>query len=368
MRRSLKLGGRLDRYVGSLFMSSYATALFMVVGLFLVLDLAAKIDEYIEPMKDGTATPSVLIVRYYLLHIPFLFLQVAPFVTLVASMFSVAKLLKHQETIAALAAGVSAHRLLLPVLVLACLAGGAMFALREGLSFRLANKRDALRFVLEEKNYDQVYRNLFMRDLSGSVVQLQEFRPSTGEPAFAEIRGLRAVLATNREWVTIEADRAVYVQRGTGTGWRLENGRRSDSLGTRPIEMLDGFEFTPALALTVARAHDSQLDLSYSETRAMTRRDPDNVVYQTLLHYHVTFPLANLVLVLVGVPLLMRNERRRAGAGLAAGSALCICFFASDLVFRNLGLQASLDPRMAAWLPVLLFGSLGIVLFESMRT
>lgn len=368
MRRSLKLGGRLDRYVGSLFISSYATALFMIVGLFLVLDLAGKVDEYIEPMRDGSPTPSILIVRYYLLHIPFLFFQVAPFVTLVASMFTVAKLLKFQETVGALAAGVSVQRLMLPMLVLATVIGLAMFGLREGLSFKLANKRDALQFVLNEKHYDRVIRNLFMRDLSGSVVQLQEFRPATGSPPFAEIRGLRAVLATNREWVTIVADRAVYVQRGTGTGWRLENGRRTDENGTRSIDMLDGFEFTPALALTVARAHDSQLDLSYSEAREMTRRDPDNVVYQTLLHYHVTFPLANLVLVLVGVPLLMQNDRRRAGMGLALGSLLCISFFAADLVFRNLGLQATLDPRMAAWIPVLFFGSLGIVLFESMRT
>jgi lipopolysaccharide export LptBFGC system permease protein LptF len=47
---------------------------------------------------------------------------------------------------------------------------------------------------------------------------------------------------------------------------------------------------------------------------------------------------------------------------------LCIGFFAADLVFRNLGLQATLDPRIAAWMPVLLFGSLGIVLYDSMRT
>jgi lipopolysaccharide export system permease protein len=368
MGRALKVGGRLDRYVGSLFFSSYATALFVVVGLFLVLDLAGKIDEYIEPMQDGSTTPSLLIVRYYLLHIPFLFLQVAPFVTLVASLFTLSKLLKYQETIGALGAGVSAHRLLAPILVLAAAAGGSMFLLRESLTANLANRRDGLRFVLEEKNYDRVYRNLFLRDLSGSVVHLGEFRPATGEPPYAEVRHLRAVLATGSEWVTIEADRAVYVRRGTGTGWRLENGTRREVEGSSRIDMLDGFEFTPELALTVARAHEAPLDLSYAETREMTRRDPDNVAYQTLLNYHVTFPLANLVLVLVGVPLLMRYERKRAAAGLAAGSLLCISFFATDLVFRNLGLQAALDPRMAAWMPILFFGSLGIVLFDSMRT
>lgn len=366
--RTLKIGGRLDRYVGSLYFSSYATALFIVVGLFLVLDLAANIDEYIEPMKDGTPTPTIYIVRYYLLDIPFLFLQVAPFVTLVASMFTVSKLLKHNETVAALAAGVSAHRLLMPILFLAGLTAVGMFELREGLSFQLGNKRDAIKYVLDKKVWDQVYRNLFLKDLSGSNVQLVEFRPATGNPPFAEVRGLRAVLPSVSQWVKIEADRAVYVRRGATTGWRLENGVQHEVSGAHKVDMLERFDFTPELALTFARAHESQLDLSYSETREMARRDPDNVVYQTLLQYHLTFPLANLVLVLVGVPLLMRYERKRAAASLAAGCLLCVSFFAADLVFRNLGMQATIDPRIAAWMPVLLFGSLGIVLFDSIRT
>lgn len=366
--RRLRIGGRLDRYVGALFMSSYATALFIVVGLFLVLDMASNIDEYIEPMKDGTPTPTLYIVRYYLLDIPFLFLQVAPFVTLVASMFTVAKLLKHNETVAALAAGVSAHRLLMPILVMAGLVALGMFQLRESLSVRLGYKRDAIKFVIDKKAYDQVYKNLFLKDLSGSNVQLEEFRPATGNPPFAEVRGLRVLLPSATQWVQIEADRAVYVRRGSTTGWRLENGVRREVSGSRKVEMLEDFDFTPELALTFARAHESQLDLSYAETREMARRDPDNVVYQTLLQYLVTFPLGNIVLVLVGVPLLMRYERKRAAMGLAFGCLLCVSFFAADLVFRNLGLQASLDPRIAAWMPVLLFGSLGIALFDSMRT
>lgn len=366
--RRLKIGGHIDRYVGSLFLSSYATALFLVVGLFLILDLASNLDDFIEPMKDGTPTSGLAIVRYYLLNIPFLFLQVAPFVTLVAGLFTVSKLLKYNETTAVLGAGISAHRLLAPLLVFAALLSVGMFALREELSFQLATKRDALRFVITQKRTDQVYPHLFLKDHDGSVVHLSEFRPSTGEPQHAEVRGLEATLSSVSHWVQINADRAVYVQRGATTGWRLENGVRREVSGSQPIDMLEGFEFTPELALTFHRAAEAPLELSYHEAREMARRDPDNVIYQTLLQYHVTFPLANLVLLLVGLPLLMHHERRRGAQNLAAGCGLCILFFATDFVFRNLGLQASLDPRIAAWMPILVFGSLGIVLYDSMRT
>ena len=75
--RRLRLFGRLDRYVGGLFVNSYATALFLVVGLFLILDMASNLDDYLEPWPDGTRASNLLIVWYYLLDLPFLFLQVA---------------------------------------------------------------------------------------------------------------------------------------------------------------------------------------------------------------------------------------------------------------------------------------------------
>ena len=98
------------------------------------------------------------------------------------------------------------------------------------------------------------------------------------------------------------------------------------------------------------------------------RRDPDNPVYRTLWQYHLTFPLANLVLLLVGLPMMMRHERGAGAEGLAKGLMLCLVFFAADFVCRNLGVQGALDPILSSWLPVVFFGSLGIVLFESMQT
>jgi lipopolysaccharide export system permease protein len=366
--RGLQIGGRLDRYVTKLFLSSYATALFVVVGLFFVIDFTSFIDEYLEPMRDGTPKPTVLIVRYYLLDIPFLYLQVGPFVALVASLFTVSKMLKYNEVVAALGAGISAHRLLAPIVVMGLLAGVGMFQLRESLSGGVVARRDALHYILLKGSYDQVYPHTFIKDLSGSVVHLDEFRPSVGDPPRSEVKGLHATLLSLAQWVQIDADRAEYVRQGSSGVWQLEHGVRREVSGDTPVDVLEGFDFTPALARTFARAHEEPLELSYAETREMARRDPDNVVYQTLLQYHLTFPLANLVLVLVGVPLLMRYERRRVVASLLAACMLCIGFFATDLVFRNLGLQASMDPRIAAWMPVLFFGSLGIVLYDSMRT
>jgi lipopolysaccharide export LptBFGC system permease protein LptF len=378
-RRPLRLGGLLDRYVGGLFLSSYATAFFLVVGLFLILDMAAKLDGYIEPWPDGGRASTLLITWYYLLNVPFLFLQVAPFVTFVAGLFTVSKLLKVNEIVAALGAGISSWRLLAPVFVLGALSGVFMFGVRELVSSTIAPGREALRYVLEERSTDLVYSNLWVRDLNGSAVRLESFRPeitlgaATGatEPQPARIEGLQAILRSRDHWSSVNAVEARYVPRGTGMGWKLEGGLHEEVAGSKTreaVEWLDGFEFTPELAVTYWRARENPLELSFHEVRELSRRNPDDVVYQTLSQYHLTFPLANVVLLLVGIPILMRRDRRKAAEGIAAGAVLCVFYFAADFVLRNLGLQGSLDPLFAAWLPVLVFGSLGLVLYDSMRS
>ena len=380
-RRGLRIGGRLDRYVGGLFVSSYATAFFLVVGLFLILDMASNLDGYVEPWPGGYRAPGFLIARYYLLDVPFLFLQIAPFVTLVAGLFTVSKLLRVNETVASLAAGVSSWRLLAPVFVLGALCGLGMFGLSEAAAKGLANRRDALHYVLESKRFDLVYSNLRVRDLSGSVAIIDEFRPAIPLPPEAgdvpvppapEIKGLQAVMRSRaQQFSDTQAARATYEPRGDRMGWKLEGGVREEVAGsqiTTPVEWLDGFEFSPGLAITYWRAHEDPLDLSFSEVRELARRDPDNVVFQTLMQYHLTFPLANLVLLLVGVPILLRHDRRRSALGLAGGVLLCVFYFATDFVLRNMGIQGTLDPLLAAWLPVLLFGSLGLVLYDSMQS
>jgi lipopolysaccharide export LptBFGC system permease protein LptF len=367
MKRRLLLGARIDRYVAAHFVGSYATALLLVVGLFWVMDMASNLDDFLEEWEDGTRVGTPLLVRYYLLHLPFLFLQVAPFVTLLAGMFTLNRLLKHNEVVAMLGAGVSAHRLLLPVLIFGALLAAGMFGLRELAGARLADARDALLDVLDEQRLERVYADVDVHDLSGSIVFLKDYRPADGPGAVPRAGGLVAIVTDGEHYVRVEADGATW----NGAAWELENGIRRQVGGgpaVTEVSRLEGFEFTPELALTYRRARANPLELSFREVQQLIRREPDAKTYRTLWHYHLTFPLANLVLLLVGLPVLMQHERGHGADRLAIGGMLCIFYFAIDFVFRNLGLQGGLSPLLAGWVPLLLFGSLGVVLFDSMRS
>ena len=126
--------------------------------------------------------------------------------------------------------------------------------------------------------------------------------------------------------------------------------------------------FTPRDILLAIKGRDKPLELSFSEIDSLLRAEPNDRGYLTLLQYSITFPIANLLLLLVSLPLLLGRERGHQLEGLVGGFLMCVVYFAVDFVCRALGMEGTLSPLVSSWLPVLLFGSLGIALFESART
>jgi lipopolysaccharide export system permease protein len=368
--RRLALGGHLDRYVASLFAASWATSFLVVVGLFLIMDFAQNFDDFLEVWPDGTQPGTDLVATYYLLNIPSLFLQSAPFVCFAAGLFTLGRLAKHNEVQAALAAGLDARRVLLPIFIGGVMSMLLMIGVRELSSSDLARERDGIAWVLRNQQSELVYEDLYVRDVGGGILRLKEFRPAK-EGATAEVRGLDATFKREGKWISVVADRMIYEERAGEIAWWLEGGERYEVGGEEKrssIDRLKSFDFEPDLPLSYQRARENPLDLSIAETLLLAERDPENVVYQTLLHYHLTFPLACIVLLLVGLPFQLRLDRGGGAEGLIRGLLLCVFYFAADFACRNFGLQGTLDPFLASWLPLLTFGSLGVALYDGIQT
>ena len=363
----LRLGGRLDRYVAELFIGSYAVAILLIVGIFLIMDMTSSLDDYMAVGEDGMSPSGWLVVRLYLLKIPFLFLEVAPFVTLVGGLFTVSKLMANREVIAALGAGVSARRVLLPVFVCAGILGLGMFGLRELATESIGERRDILADRLITRRNTPVYENLWVKDARGNPIRIAEYYPSVGG-GNPRIHGFAATLNQGDNWVKVTARDATYID---GV-WQLSDGFRfsiMESAG-KETEVVTSLEsgLTPRDIRTAWKAREAPTDLSFSELQELSQRDPDNIQWHTLLQVNLAFPFAHIVLLLVALPFLLRYERSKGAAGAGLGFILCIFYFALDFVCRSLGLQGEMGAMVAGWLPVLLFGSLGVVVFSSSRT
>ncbi len=369
MRRHLKFGGRLDRYVFRFFAASLAVAFLLVVGTFLILDLSSNLDDFLQPGEDGRAPEGMLVFRYYLFQTPFVYLQVAPLVTLLAGLFTVARLMRHREVVAALAAGISSQRVLAPILVGGALVSLGMVGFREWATEFLGDRRDIAYEQLETRRPERVYEGVVLKDARGNFVKLEEFRAGTEADPRPRVRGLMAIERAADHWVTIQAEEAVWEE---GRRWRLVDGRREDVDDTEkrrtPQEYLVGIDFTPRDVLVRVKAAENPFVVSGSGARYLALLDPSNLQYRTLAHYRLAFPAANLILLMVGVPFLLTFKRGRGVEGIAGGFLMCVFYFACDLFTRSLGMEGQLGPVFAAWLPPTGFGALGIVLYGTMRS
>jgi lipopolysaccharide export LptBFGC system permease protein LptF len=76
-----------------------------------------------------------------------------------------------------------------------------------------------------------------------------------------------------------------------------------------------------------------------------------------------------VVLLFLGLPFVLNLGNRSGFVSLALSFGICAAFYMVTSVCMNIANQSDvLKPIFAAWLPVMLFGSLGITMFDRLPT
>ncbi len=112
---------RHDRYVLKAFWASLGAVLLVFTVLSVVLDLSDRLSRVTrnwESIKDKSGRePGVVLVKFYVSLIPFIWMQMMAFCVPIAAAFSLARFNRHNEITPLLAGGVSMRRVLAPILV-----------------------------------------------------------------------------------------------------------------------------------------------------------------------------------------------------------------------------------------------------------
>ncbi|MFO0982541.1 MAG: LptF/LptG family permease [Planctomycetota bacterium] len=362
---------RLDRYLAAYFLACYAVTFFFFIGLFIIVDLVTNIDEFVQTARQGgwsAGKLAGLVGSYYLLFAPTIFLQVAPFMTVIAGVASVARLRKNNEVIPIIMAGQSAFRMLMPVFLLALVLAVTMVLVQERLAPRVSTWRIATHRLLRKGEGGVSIRPAVFTDGDGRYWWMGDFQIRTNHLDAADITWHQGKddMSAN---VHVTAKGLTYdpVRRG----WSIDEGVKevqlaaSDDLAPKErVAFLSGGP-TPEELMADEK---TPYDLSLEEIAAFSAFHPKQFKWKVLFHHHLTFPLTNLLLLLLGIPFVLRHEDKSFFLNLAKGLIVCVLYFGTDIALRNLGAQGGLDPRAAAWIPVIFFGSLGVCLFDGIRT
>ncbi len=356
--------GLLDRYVLRSFLLHWLVLGASLLLFFTAMDAIGQGDEIAESASlYGSVGGEV--VDYYLLNLPFLLVQFAPYITLLAGLGTVIQLSRASEWAPVVAGGRSSLRALLPLFGASLAAAAAMVILHESVLPRLAAPREAVgQRVFKQRPWKMT--DLWARGPRDERLRAGEFRPGPPGKGAPEIDDLEVFDKTPRG-----LDRVVKAGHAAwdGHGWVLAGG--TEVLGgeqEQPLDRLQSAGLGPQDLLRSYFSHRMPLTLSSRDLKVLLERDPGHRQAATLLWAWRAAPLAHWILLLLGLAFVLRFDRPAGLEGVARGLLLCMLFFVGDFLLRDLGGRGVLSPFWGGAGATVLFGCLGIWAVDRLPT
>ena len=157
-----------------------------------------------------------------------------------------------------------------------------------------------------------------------------------------------------RHVATFLAERAVWTFSKDGEPyWALTGGRMFHPTDLTPNE------------LVLRRSSGGVQYMSISKLTQLLRLDRggNRDAAELNRHIRITEPINNIVMLLLGLPFILSRERN-IKASVTLCVLMCVMFYTFVYICRYMGLP----PELAAWLPILLFGPVAAVMYDSVKT
>ncbi len=170
----------LDRYITKSILNIFILCLFVFILLYIIIDVLSFLDEILKHQVSFRT-----LIQYYLLYIPIIFTQVAPFSCLLATIYTFAKLNRDSEIIAMRASGLNIFDITKTVIIFGFVISILVFWTNSSLVPLASAFKQKIKYSIEntaKKNQNknkEVIINLSMYGLKNSLFFINRFTPAT---------------------------------------------------------------------------------------------------------------------------------------------------------------------------------------------
>ena len=359
----------LDRYFAKRLFGVLIRILLSFVLMFILVDLLTHRQD--EILKYDI--PLRIVGLYYLAYIPTILFgyQCAALAMLVAGLMVLGRAAQDQEITAALSGGISLRRIASTPIVFALILAVTAFAVEDTLGVRATARVKEIERRYFSNAQQGERRGVSWANLGGQwTCHILKFnrRALTGEDVYVhallenegiEIRARRIFWDEDRRQWLLEDGR--WVTYHPKQEWEQQVIRITQAAApfTEPPEELFALEQHPDTKPARVLARDIQ--------RAQAIGMP---VEAHLVDYHVKFarPALCFIIVFLAIPFAMRLGRGGIAVGFSASIAIGLAYLLIFLISVGLGHLGMLPPLLAAWLPNVVFGAVGIQLLRKTPT
>jgi lipopolysaccharide export system permease protein len=336
--------------------------------------------------------------RYYLVHMIQFYDRLCGVVGMMAAIFTVTWMQKNNELLAMLAAGISTQRVIRPVWISSILVSLLAVVNQELLmpayaaelqkthdddgnrKLQISSRYDADNIVFHGLEADRATKTLLPCNITlpvhilGTLLEIEAKQARYIPPDDTKsplrggwlLRGARLSPMVDDELLERKGDTLVHLDEKDLKGFPPVYGDKPTLAGEAYFLRNDlPFE-------AVARSRDWYL---YARTPELVRSLADNANDRTeklgigvFLHARLLRPLLSLNLMLLSLPLVLGGYGRNMFVNLGLSLGTSALFYAACFVSQYLGDHEVLTPELAAWAPLIGFGTIAVARWHTIRT
>jgi lipopolysaccharide export LptBFGC system permease protein LptF len=371
----------LDRYVVATFLKNYLISFFVLIGLYVTLDMVFNFDELVQVQERAGATggleSAITVLKaaadFYFYQLFQIYVLLSGMIPVVAAAFTLTRLSRFNELSAMLSAGVPLLRIASPVIIVALILNGLLLLDQELLIPNIIPKLVRTRQEAGQETTAKTFQIAAMQDGKGGILNVARYKPGPGEPVMHEMTVIdrkagTKVIARRADWDAKEK------------AWRLTEGQREEGMlygRDRRIVPQSVYKsnVTPE-EINLYRVGNYVELLSTRRIEELLDR-PESYGTQALYrvkHTRFTQPLVNIILLLLAIPTVLTREPTQ----LKRAATMCLLLTGLCLITSFLGQQLSNSPpnpglapqwpAIMAWLPILIFGPIAVFLLDRVET
>ncbi|MGB0122864.1 MAG: LptF/LptG family permease, partial [Silvibacterium sp.] len=355
----------LDEYVLREFLSTFGLVLVTFVLLMLLFTFFELLGDIIR-----NHSPLLLVGEYLLNLTPSMIYTITPLSVLIAVLVVFGVLNRSSELTAMKATGISLYRIVLPVLVIACVLATSLFLFDEFYLPKANRRQEALRNVIKGRPAQTVehpgenwifgqqrprqagrifYYEFFdaAHDSFGNI-SVFEFNPDSFSIS-------RRIFASGAHWEP-QLDQWVFEN-----GWvRTFDGEEISGYKPFVVNIFPEIREQPQY---FKKEELLSSEMSFNELSAyihdLRQSGFDTMRLRVQLNRKLAYPLITLVMAVLAVPFALSMGRRGSLAGIAVAIGVAIAYFMVDGTFEAMGNVNMLPAVLAAWSPDLVFAFAG---------
>ncbi len=351
----------IHRYILKDFSRYLVLCLSVLVFIYIIINLFDNLGKFLA--KNAQFNDIII---YYLYLTPSYLVLLIPVASIMAIFFVFGMMTKHKELIAVKTSGCNVNNLFIVILIAGCTISAFSFVFQETVGVWAQARMYEHKQVKIDKRprRSETRRRNFFYYGEDHWVYFIRLYDSTIKQMTDVI--LWQISQDNRIIKRLDAEHAVYKDSTWHFG--VVTARDFDELGNETIHEYDRLVMTalsekPDDFLRRTKPLEEMNFIEITEfIRKRSRAGQDVAEEKVELNYRFSYPIITIIVLLITLPLSVVLKRGGIAIGLGISIVIAFLYWGMIQTCRAYGVAGVMDPIIAAWLPNIIFATVGAVM------